>query len=322
MLKVSIVGVGGMGSAHFDTYLRAEGLELVAACDVREDMLREKVGDRNIKIYTDFDEMIKNEKVDIVDISTPSYLHADMAIKALNAGFNVICEKPMALDTESANRVKIAAENSGKLFMVAHVVRFMAKFKYLQDVIESQKYGKLLRLDMKRISSVPKWSWENWMLDESKSGLAPLDLSIHDVDFMQYLFGEPKDIQCVHYNLKDYNDFIIANHIYDGFVVTTEATWYNQDIPFSSTYSAIFENGYLNLTDDGIIENGELIKLDELNDIVDSGINISASDGYTAEILYFADCVKNQTQPKKVTVESSFKSIEMIEKMRKCCIEM
>lgn len=322
MIKVAIVGIGGMGGLHFNIYNESETMELVAACDKSDNILRKKVGDKNIRIYTDFDEMLKTEKVDIIDISAPSYLHAEYAIKALEAGFNVICEKPMTLDTESAKKVQLAKEKSGKLFMVAHVLRFMKKYRYLKSVIESKKYGKLIRLDMKRISSIPRWSWDNWMLDESRSGLTPFDLTIHDVDFMQYLFGEPKDIQCVHYKLKGDSDYIIANHIYDGFTVSTEAAWYNAEMPFSSSFFAVFENGYLSLTPDGLFENGEKVELDKADLIKDTGINLSNVDGYALELHYFADCVKNGKSPEEVTIESSANSIALIERMKKCAVEV
>ena len=322
MIKVAIAGVGGMGGLHFNIYNDAEGIELVAACDVREDMLKKKVGERDIRTYTDFEEMLKNEKADIIDISTPSYLHAEYAIKALEAGFNVICEKPMTLDSKSAEAVKLAAKKSGKLFMVAHVIRFMKNYIYLKNVIESKKYGRLLRLDMKRISSYPGWSWDNWMLDEKRSGLTPFDLTIHDVDFMQYLFGEPKDIQCVHYKFKGNNDYIVANHIYDGFVVSTEAAWYNADMPFSSSFFAVFENGYLSMEKGNLSENGEKVDLEKTDEIKDTGINLSNVDGYALELQYFADCVKNGRVPEKVTVESSEKSIALIERMKKCAVEI
>ncbi|MBO4432949.1 MAG: hypothetical protein J5852_05390, partial [Clostridia bacterium] len=87
-------------------------------------------------------------------------------------------------------------------------------------------------------------------------------------------------------------------------------------------YSAVFENGYVNLTKDGIVDNGELIPLDKLDEVMDTGINISNIDGYAAEIFYFADCVKKGIQPQNVTVRSSFESVELVEKMKKCCIEM
>ena len=198
----------------------------------------------------------------------------------------------------------------------------MKKYMYLQKVIESKKFGRLLRLDMKRISSYPGWSWDNWMLDEKRSGLTPFDLTIHDVDFMQYLFGEPKDIQCVHYKLKGNNDYIVANHIYDGFVVSTEAAWYNADMPFSASFFAVFENGCIRLDKDGLFENGEKVELDKTDEIKKTGINLSNVDGYALELHYFAECVKSGRIPETVTPESSAKSIALIDRMKKCAVEI
>lgn len=320
MIKVAVLGVGGMGGLHFNIYDKSEEIQLVAVCDIREDLLKEKVGDKDIAIYTDFDEMLKKEKVDIIDISTPSFLHAEQSVKALNAGFNVICEKPMTLDFKSAKKVLSAAKKSGKLFMVAQVVRFMNNYRYLKGVIESNKMGKLLRLDMKRISSAPLWSEGNWMLNEEKSGLTPFDLTIHDVDFMQYVFGEPKDVQCAYHKLKDNNDYVIANHIYDGFVVSTEAAWYNAKIPFSASYDAFFENGRLSLTSDGLFENGEKVDLENAEKIKETGINLSNVDGYAFELHYFADCVKNGKKPEMALPETSAASVALIERMKKCAV--
>ena len=322
MIKVAIAGVGGMGGLHFRIYNESESMEVVAAFDIREDILKEKIGDKKIAIYTDFDEMLKNVKADIIDISTPSFLHAEQTVKALNAGFNVICEKPMTLDSDSAKEVLRAAEKSGKLFMAAHVLRFMKNYMYLKKVTEGEKWGKLVRLDMKRLSSIPKWSRDNWMLNEDKSGLTPFDLTVHDVDFMLALFGEPKDIQCVRLKLKENNDYVIANHIYDGFTVSTEAAWYNAGIPFSASFYAVFENGYLSLRDGVLFENGEKVDFEDDEVIMDTGINISNMDGYALELHYFAECVKNGRRPEMALPESSAASVALIERMKKCAVEV
>ena len=139
---------------------------------------------------------------------------------------------------------------------------------------------------------------------------------------MQYMFGEPKDIQCVHYKFKGNNDYIVANHIYDGFVVSTEAAWYNADMPFSSSFFAVFENGYLSMEKGSLSENGEKVDLDKADEIKDTGINLTNVDGYAFELQYFADCVKNGRAPEKVTAESSEKSIALIERMKKCAVEI
>ena len=154
-LKVGLVGFGGMGGMHFSCYGESESAFVGAICDVRRDFALQKLGDLKIPVYTDLDEMLEKEKPDIVDLCTPSYLHAEMAIECLNKGFNVLCEKPMTLTVADAEKVIAAAKKNNKKFMAAHVVRFMAQNIFLKKVIDSGELGKLLSLDMKRISYIP-----------------------------------------------------------------------------------------------------------------------------------------------------------------------
>ena len=89
MLKVGLIGVGGISGAHIPGWLALDDVELVALCDVRPEQM-EKYSD--IRHYTDFDDMLANETLDILDICLPTNLHADYAIKAMNNGINVLCE--------------------------------------------------------------------------------------------------------------------------------------------------------------------------------------------------------------------------------------
>lgn len=320
MLKAVLVGVGGMGSVHFNAYKNMKNINLAAVCDVRMDMLKEKTAGMDIKLYSDFNEMIKAEKPDIVDICTPTYMHKDMSIAAMESGANVLCEKPMALSAEDCKEVIETAKKTGKLFMAAHVVRFMNAYIYLRNIIKSGKYGKLLRLDMKRVSAIPNWSWENWMLDREKSGHVVVDLMIHDIDFVQDVFGLPQDIKGVYYNMKNMTNYASFDYIYDGFTVSAETGWYNPDVPFAAGYFALFENGFVELKD-ALYDCGEKVDFDNIKTTGETGINISDVDGYDAEIAYFADCVRSGKAPDMVTPESSAASVELalktIEKMTK-----
>lgn len=320
MLKVALIGVGGMGSVHFNAYKNMKNIEFAAVCDVRTDMLKEKTEGMDIKLYSDFGELLKNENPDIVDICTPTYLHKEMSIAALESGANVICEKPMALTAEDCKSVINAAQKSGKLFMAAHVVRFMNAYIYLRNVIKSEKYGKLFRLDMKRASGIPHWSWEDWMLDREKSGHVVVDMMIHDIDFIQDVFGLPQDIQGVYYEMKNMTNYASFDYIYDGFTVSAETGWYNPDVPFAAGYFALFENGFVELKDT-LYDCGKKVDFDNVKTTGETDINISDVDGYDAEIEYFADCVRNGKVPEMVTPESSAASVELalktIEKMVK-----
>ena len=117
-VRVGLIGVGGMGGCHFYNYEKIKDAELVAVCDVRENVAKEKVGDRKIKIYTDYNKMIKNEDLDMIDICTPSFLHADMAVKLLKKGYHVLCEKPMTLNARDAKRVAAIANQSDRKSVV------------------------------------------------------------------------------------------------------------------------------------------------------------------------------------------------------------
>ena len=259
-IRVGLVGVGGMGGCHFYNYEKIENAELVAVCDVRKDVAKEKVGNRKIKIYTNLDRMLKYQDLDMIDICTPSYMHKNMAIKLLNKGYHVLCEKPMTLNAKDAQKVIEAANKTDKNFMVAHVVRFMTPYMYLRSVIESGELGKLIRLDMKRISGIPRWSWEDWMRDEKKSGGVATDLSIHDIEFVQSVLGVPDSIQAYRYNMKENNDNVITNMIYGDTLVTCEGAWYNTGIPFHATFLAVFQNGSIELSDK-LYKNGEAVEL-------------------------------------------------------------
>lgn len=317
MLKVGLVGIGGMGFVHYNAYKKLEGAQVVAVADVRTDMAKEKIATDGVKIYATLDELLANEKVDVVDICTPSYLHTELAVRALEAGCHVLSEKPMSISTADTARVIETAKKADRLFMTAHVVRFMAPYVYLRGVIESGELGKIVHLDMKRISFIPRWSWEDWMRDVSRSGGTPFDLSIHDIDFAYSVFGEPKSVNGMYKELKDNNDYIVSNLVYDGFTVTTTGGWFNANISFSAEYNAIFENGSVALVGGKVYKNGTQVDLaTSAKEVSENmGINIPRADGYTAEIEYFLECVKSDTPPTKVTPESSEGSVRLVERI-------
>ncbi len=318
MIKVALIGIGGMGGVHFNAYKTIEGCEVVAVADVRVDMAKEKVAGTNAKVYQDIDTLLANETVDMIDICTPSYMHTELSVKALEAGCHVLCEKPMSISTEDTSRVIETAKRVGKSFMTAHVVRFMAPYVYLRSIVDSGELGKPVHIAMNRYSSIPRWSWEDWMRDVKKSGGTPIDLSIHDLDFARDTFGEPKSVSSVYKRLdNDNNDYIVSNLVYDGFSITATGTWFDAEIPFNASYCAVFERGWVELRSGKVYKNGVLVDLDVKEEAVseNTGINISRADGYAAEIAYFVDCISRGVSPDRVTPESSEASVKLVERI-------
>lgn len=317
-MKIALVGVGGMGGVHLGVYKGMADIELVALCDIRMDMLKEKAAGLSAKLYADYDEMLATEKPDMVDICTPTYLHTEMAVKAMEAGAHVLSEKPMSLNSEETEIILDTIKKTGKRYMTAQVVRFMNAYIYLRGLVENKKYGKLESLTMQRFSQTPMWSWDNWFIDEKRSGHVALDLMIHDVDYMQSVFGEPRQIVGVYHPMAEsgnYTNYAMANYIYDGFNVSIETGWYNdQGLRFVADFKAVFENGNLILKGGQLYENNEPVNLADAEKIGETGINISNVDGYAGEIRYFVDCIKNDSPSDMITPESAAATIKLVER--------
>lgn len=313
-MKVALVGIGGMGKNHFNIYQKFDDIDFVAGCDIRSEITDDLASKHpDMKFYNDFSKMLEEIKPDVVDICTPTYLHAEHTALALRAGAHVICEKPMALSSAETESVIEEVKKSGKSFMAAHVVRFMRAYVYLAEAIKSQKHGKLLKLQLRRISGTPTWSWDNWFLDKKRSGHVVLDLMIHDIDFMQSVLGQPKDIVGAHYEYNDLTNYASAIYLYDGCSVSVESGWFKSNPPFTADYFAVFENGYIILKDGQVNDNGEIQELSKADVIKSSGINISNVDGYAGECRYFIDRIKEGKKPDFITPESSAAAVKLVE---------
>ena len=302
MLKVGLVGVGGISGAHIPAWENRADAELVALCDIRTERM-ERFENTEKHLYTDLDEMLKNEELDILDICLPTYLHAEVAIKAMNMGINVVTEKPISLKKEDVARVYEAAEKNNVKFMVAQVLRFWPEYELLKEIYDSKRYGKLLSGTMTRLGCYPRWSWDGWMMDEKRSGIVPFDLHIHDLDYMVYAFGKPTVAHKFRSKLPD-QDFMSITYNFGDFFINTEASWYATSYPFTAEFRFQFEDAVV------ANENGKMIiylrddeKIDLSQDAEgDTGaINLPKSDAYANELNYFADCVINNTPVEKMS---------------------
>lgn len=302
MLKVALVGVGGISGAHIPVWQSREDTQLVALCDICPEQM-EKYNDVNR--YTDFDEMLQKEEIDILDICLPTYLHADFSIAAMNKGINVICEKPISLDVADVKRVYASAKENNVKFMVAQVLRFWPEYEIVKEIYDSGKYGKLLSGSMRRLGLRPKWSWNGWMMDESRSGLVPFDLHIHDLDYIVYAFGSPKKVTDFRAK-RELQDYINSVYEFDGFFITTEASWYDAPYPFAADFRFQFENAVVawEKGEMKIYESEGRVFCPVTSEGADTGdIGLPKSDAYANEIDYFVSCVTADKLAEKVKPE-------------------
>jgi predicted dehydrogenase len=239
-MRIGIVGFGFMGRTHYRCWKELEDVEITAICDSNpngvED-LKETIGNiagtaetidlSKIEIYRDFEKMLADEKLDALSLALPTYLHAEYSIKALDAGMHVLCEKPMALSAADCGRMIEAAARSGKVLQVGHCIRFWPEYAKAKEIVTSGEYGRIVTATFQRLGATPKWAWDNWIMDEQRSGGMVLDLHIHDTDFVHYLCGMPQAVRS--FTAEDENGkimHIVTHYLYDdGKAVTAEGSW-------------------------------------------------------------------------------------------------
>lgn len=303
MLKVGLVGAGNISGAHMPAWESMEEASVVAICDIRPQQMERYP---NVRHYTDFDTMLAQEELDMIDICLPTYLHAEFAIKAMDRGLHVISEKPISLCEEDITRIYDAAARNNVKFMVAQVLRFWPSYEFIRQLHITGRYGKLLSGNMSRLGCYPATAWEGWMMKEELSGLVPFDLHIHDSDFLVYAFGDPKHVTSYR-NKKPDQDYITAIYEYDGFFINTQASWYASPYPFTAEFMFQFEDAVVTNRNGQFFiyeRNGRILNLrDPESD--HGGWELSSEDPYTAEIRYFTQCVLHDRDPKeKVSPES------------------
>jgi len=208
-LNIGVVGLGFMGKHHINVYSSNPKAQIVAVMDIDKSKLEGdlssvggNIGDlegkstdlSKIAKYDKLEDLIADPNVDVVDITLPTFLHADAVVLALEAGKHVLCEKPMALDLKQCDRMLAAAKKAKGRFMIAHCIRFWPEYVAAYDALKNKKYGKILSAEFRRSGSTPGWSWNGWLMKGDKSGSAILDLHIHDVDFINHLFGKPLSV--------------------------------------------------------------------------------------------------------------------------------
>ena len=196
-INVAVVGCGGISESHLAGYAKNPHANIVALCDLNPeaaDRRGEAFGVPKARRFTDVREMLAAvPEIDAVSVCTWNAAHADCAIAALEAGKHVLCEKPMSVSVEDAERMKAAADKSGKLLMLGFVRRFGNDCDVLKDFIDKDYFGEIYyaKATYLRRKGCPG----GWFGDKSRSGGGPLiDLGVHVIDLCRYLMGNPRPV--------------------------------------------------------------------------------------------------------------------------------
>jgi predicted dehydrogenase len=193
-IRFGIIGGGMAGPLNAGALRDIPEAEVVAFCDVKEDVAKEFSKEYNIpSYYTDYKEMLKRDDIDAVCVVTPPFLHEQMVVDCAKAGKHVMCEKPISVDCNAADRMIAACKEAGVKFGVIFMYRFMDQAQLIKKALDEGKLGKLLSVDcsgkcFRSDEYYASGAWRGTWKGEGGGSL--ISQTVHFIDLMLYLVGD------------------------------------------------------------------------------------------------------------------------------------
>lgn len=193
-LRAGVIGLGWAGQQHMEAYSTLPGVELVAIAGM-EDEPRAALGEKYgiTRLYRDWKELVADGDLDVVSVAVPTFLHAPIAVGALEAGIHVLSEKPIARTAAEAQAMVDAAHASGRVLEVAFNHRRRGDIEALKAAIDEGRIGRPYhgRATWLRRAGIPALG--SWFTNRDMAGGGPLiDIGVHVLDYALFLFGEPR----------------------------------------------------------------------------------------------------------------------------------
>lgn len=302
VLKIGLVGVGGMGKVHYANYQKIPDCQVAAVCGSSR-RARDTAGQWGVPCFDTVTAMTRSCDLDVVDICTPTYTHHDLVMESLACGRHVICEKPIALSTADAREMLDEAQRRGLGLYIAQVLQFTKEVQALRRVTESGEYGKPLDACFERLSACPRWAQDGWLFDGAKSGLLPYDLHIHDLDVIVSVFGRPQGFRLTSCQgpERTYPEQIRIDYDFGGFHVNAESAWFHADIPWTARWRVYYEDGMLINDGNSLVAypfEAEPRVFDTADEVVVStGINVPPCGWFYTELSHFLSCIRSGGVP-------------------------
>lgn len=195
-MNFAIVGCGHIAKKHAEAIERIEGANLVAVCDKVPQAMDEYVKKYGAKPYEDLADMLNDPSIDVVNICTPSGLHAPIAVEAAKAKKHVIVEKPIALTLEDADSIINACKENNVKLAVVHPNRFRPVVQELKRLMDEGRFGKL-----SHANATVRWNRNQayydqapWRGTKALDGGVLMNQAIHNIDLLIWLMGDVEEV--------------------------------------------------------------------------------------------------------------------------------
>jgi predicted dehydrogenase len=321
MIKVALIGVGYIGHAHSSALSQIKNAQIVAVVDNIEENGKKMAKEINAKYFKNIDELLSNADIDCIDICVPTFAHAEIAVKAANAGKHVLCEKPLTLSLKDADAMIKAAKANKIKAMTGHVLRFWPEYVKIKELLDSGYLGAPIHAFCERLAVTPDWQVGGWDKSEKFSGGAAIDLHIHDLDLLIWLFGRPEIVKAQGVldpaNPKEggFSHIFTSAQFKNGKSGFAEGGWsFKGAFPFTMALRILCEKGtveWIFRAGKNIEERSQAsnIKIYNNDGSVDT-IEAMQSDAFLNELTYFIDCIEKNKPVEKATFEDGRLALE------------
>ena len=309
-MNVGILGAGAMGSTHARAFAKVAGVQVAAVSSrnlAKAQTLADAVGEGAVATTDDL-AIIRDPNIDAVAITLPTHLHKPLTLAALQAGKPVLLEKPFALNVPDCDAMLTAQAQTGTLLMIGHTLRFWPEYVALEKFIKSNALGKPMAAMATRLSQLPAWA--SWFTNPELSGGAVLDLMVHDLDALNWLFGTPKTVYARGHQAKPklWNHIMATLDYGDMHGFAEGSLFMPEGYPFTMTLKVVCEQGVIEF---GFKASGVSVDMGSVSSLMAyqagraTPIAVEPGDAYENQITYFVDCVRNKRAPQRGTPEQA-----------------
>jgi len=301
-VNLGIIGLGNQGKLNLHNSLRLKEARVLAAADLSEKALR-YAKNRGVKnVYTNYEDLLKDDEIEGVIVNLPNFLHLEGAVKAAEAGKHILLEKPLARNVEEGEKIVSAVRKNGVKLMVAFALRYSPILRKAHDEIADGLFGSVQIVEATNVSSgpftprsdsvgpvqVPQW----WLDKELAGGGVLLDLGSHMIDLLGWYFGEVVYV-------KSYLEHLFKNDLEDvatcvlkfkdGPIATVKVGWFSKALLQSIQVCGTTKNVLIQISPKPALQ------------VIWKGIatkvGLNNSDAYYLQLKHFVECLQKDEEP-------------------------
>lgn len=249
--NVAIVGCGAILPRHLESIKSDNRFNLVAVCDIQEDLVKNLGKKLNVKSFTNFKELIDSKIANFITIATPNSLHVDQSIYAIENNCDVLIEKPVSFSEDEVKEIIKASKKHNQNAYCVLQVRLNPTVTLLKEVLDNNLLGKIRSVNFIQRWQRPFEYFTGWRSIPNVGGGTLYEVGIHYLDIVQMIFGKPKVHSSKVYSNKhtdvDIEDTIYSIFDFGDFGGTCEVTIASEPHNLECSISVTGANGFIKI---------------------------------------------------------------------------